>query len=210
MKKIIISAFILIFSVFLFAHLHGNGDNKPTAYSPVKPEYTKIAACPTYYEEAEAFDKDIFNIIKTASTAESLALLSGGRAGYILAGRTLKPGEGKYEAVVLGHGYSFLAGREAVISEADFSTLDFFTDLSEDEIIEKFGIINITAVDDVYEHLDQGMIITSWENTDYGRAQIAHVLDKNGSRVRLSRCPVLYCANTCDLTVVENVKKQFN
>jgi hypothetical protein len=44
----------------------------------------------------------------------------------------------------------------------------------------------------VYAFLDEGIVITSVENTDYARADLVHVLEADQSRrVTLSRTPIL-------------------
>lgn len=65
-------------------------------------------------------------------------------------------------------------------------------------IKEKHEQRKIQTVDNVYKYLDKGIVITSWENADYTKAEIFHLLERNGERVRLSRRPTLYCPNVCD------------
>jgi len=52
--------------------------------------------------------------------------------------------------------------------------------------------MNISQVENVYQYMDEGIIITSWENTDYNRAEIIHLLENNGRRVKLSRQATAY------------------
>ncbi len=65
-------------------------------------------------------------------------------------------------------------------------------ELSIDNIID-----NIQEVKNVYEHLNDGIVITSWENTDYAKANIVHVMKDNGERIKLSRRPTIYCPDFC-------------
>jgi hypothetical protein len=61
-------------------------------------------------------------------------------------------------------------------------------------------------VEDIYEYLDKGIVITSWENTDYRRTAIVHVIEDNQERLALSRRPTLYCPKFCQKELVEDIK----
>ncbi|MEX0918472.1 MAG: hypothetical protein WDZ85_00670 [Candidatus Paceibacterota bacterium] len=161
-------------------------------------EKIKIATCPTYYELSKSLNLEKYQVIKTSSTAQSLVLLESGQADMILAGRTLKPTEPQMDSLLIKEGYSFLSNQEATIFVDQLNGYNIYTDLDEEELKQKFPIKNIQAVASVDEYLDKGIIITSWENTDYNKASIVHLLEKNGERVKLSRQPTIYCPNACD------------
>jgi len=74
----------------------------------------------------------------------------------------------------------------------DLNRYDIYTNLDVALIKKLFSVEKVHQVDDVYESLDKGIVITSWENTDYARAEIVHVLQDSGEREPLSRRPTLY------------------
>jgi hypothetical protein len=153
----------------------------------------KIAVCPTYHKMAENIDAEEYEFIKTGATAESLNLLKNNKADMILAGRTLKPTEPKLKSLLVKkEGYSFLSDQVKVIKVRDLDNCDMYTDLDSALIKKTFSIKKINHVDDVYKFLDKGIVITSWENTDYAKAEIVHVLEDSGERAPLSRRPTLY------------------
>ncbi len=161
-------------------------------------EKIRIAACPSCYKVAGRLDTARYKIIPTQSTSQSIALLQAGQADMILAGRTLKPGEPLLDSVALGEGYSFLGSEEISIRSSQLDDYTFFTDLDAEKISTLFGITNVTHTDDVYEYLEKGIVLTTWENTDYGKARVVHVIENDGQRFALSRRPTLYCPKTCD------------
>lgn len=122
-----------------------------------------IAACPTCYELAKKLDSEKYDLIPTASTAESVALLVNKKADMILAGRTLKQYEPDLPSLILRDGYSFLGKEEQIINESDLAEYDIYTDLDREELQEVFGPLKFQTVEDVYQYLNDGLIITSWE-----------------------------------------------
>jgi hypothetical protein len=89
-------------------------------------------------------------------------------------------------------GYSFLSSVVNTITTLEYDDYDFYTDLDPAVLERELGISKITRVDDVYAFLDEGIVITSVENTDYARADLVHVLEADQSRrVTLSRTPIL-------------------
>jgi hypothetical protein len=161
------------------------------------PEKTKIAACPSCVEIARKLDPARYEIIATGSTAESIAILQSGGADMILAGRTLKPEEPKLDYYVVRDGYSLLAGQEISIFSDDLADYMIYTDQSADEIKKIFSVKNVLQTGNVYDYLGKGIIITSWENTDYSRAKIVHLYNNDGTRFEFSRRPTLYCLASC-------------
>ena len=152
--------------------IYENGDEK---------KRIKIAACPTCIDSVGTIEDERYEIVPTASTAESLQLLRYEEVDMILAGRTLKPGEAKMEAIVLEQGYSFLSKEGGFLYRDELHDQTFYTDLKKEEIEKKIALETIQEVEDVYEYIDQGIIITSWENTDYGRAKIVHIKERMGN-----------------------------
>ena len=153
----------------------------------------KIAVCPTYHKIVKDIDAEEYEFIETKSTAESLNLLKSNDVYMVLAGRVLKPSEPKLKSLLVKkEGYSFLSNQGKVVKFEDLNNYDIYTDLDDTLTKKAFSIKKINQVDDVYKFLDKGIVITSWENTDYARAEIIHVLEDSGERVSLSRRPVLY------------------
>jgi hypothetical protein len=153
----------------------------------------KIAVCPTYHKMAKNINAKEYEFIETKSTAESLNLLKSNNADMVLAGRVLKPSEPKLKSfLVKKEGYSFLSDQGKVVKVRDLNNYEIYTDLDDTLIKKSFPIKKINHVNDVYKFLDKGIVITSWENTDYARAEIIHVLEDSGERTALSRRPTLY------------------
>lgn len=200
-KKNILIIAVAITAVLFFISLSQNGELflASSRYpSQEKDKELVVAACPTFYYMLEELKIIGLKTIETNTTAESLYYLEQGKADLIIAGRALKPGEPEAFFKIIGPGYSFLADREFAISEKEMINYRFFTDLSLKELTEKFPHIakdKITVANNIYDHLSDGIIITSIENTDYSRAEIVHVFREDGSRHRFSRTPVIYYLN---------------
>jgi len=155
-----------------------------------------IAACPTYYYELiDQLDPKKYELFFSESTSRSVALLENNLVDAIISGRTLKPNEIDTYSLVLGKGYSFLSNVEMVVLADDLKNYNIYTDLEAEEIKNIFPINEISQVDDIYNHIDDGIIITSWENTDYNKAEIVHLMENNGRRVKLSRQPTIHYTN---------------
>ncbi len=183
-------AIILLFS-FILA--------RQRAFSPRLPaeSYEKpvVAACPTFYYLLEKLEENGFSVLRTKSTAESFYLLEKEEVDAAISGRATSPGEPDFSFNVIGPGYSFLSSKEKVIMENEMGFVDFFTDMEKEIILNDFPFIsenNLRQINDVYDYLEEGVIITSVLNTDYSRGRVVHVFRENGERVRLSRTPVFY------------------
>ncbi len=198
-NKIIIPLILTIVIVIGFFAFNFNKQNKDQVFTGKIPvqEKIKIAACPTCYKLSEKLGLEKYQVIKTNSTAQSVALLESGQVDMILAGRTLKSNEPKLDYLLIEEGYSFLSNQEATIFIDQLNNYNIYTDLNVAGLKEKLSIEKIQIVDNVYEYLDRGIIITSWENTDYNKAEFVHLLERNGERVKLSRRPTIYCPNIC-------------
>ncbi len=166
---------------------------------------TVIATCPSCLDIANRLDSDRYEIMATNSTAESIALIQSGRADAILSGRTLKPDEPLMDGHVIQDGYSFLSRQEMTVTDSELHAVTMYTDLDPETMRRSFGVENVTAVDDVYQHLDQGIAVTTWDNTDYTRAASVHVVTDTGDRLALSRRPTLYCPVTCNSTLQADI-----
>jgi hypothetical protein len=192
---IILGIATLILSVFIV--LQQNDSYLPAAIYHSLQEENKVtvAGCPTFYYMLDKLSNNGINVIKTNSTAESLRYLQESKADLIIAGRALKPEEPNFDSGIIGPGYSFVSENELLILDKQMGDYDFFTDLSAEEIIEKFPYIiydKILKVENVYDYLDAGIVITSVENTDYSKSEIVHVYTEDRSRHLFSRTPVIY------------------
>lgn len=190
-------ALLLIFFIFFLSACNLNKDKKDNDANLV-PTRLKIAACPTCYELIKDIQLDNYEIIPTMSTAESLLLLQNQEVDMILAGRTLKFDEPDLPHLLIKDGYSVLSAQEETIYLSELLDYIIYTDLNPQVVQSFFPAQVVNKVDDVYQYLDQGIIVTTWENTDYARASIVHLLENDGSRVELSRRPTVYCSQTCD------------
>jgi len=156
-----------------------------------------LATCPTYYDIAKKIDPENYQIIPTASTAESIYLLLQNKVDMILSGRTLKPEEPKMESLLIEEGYSFLSNYERTIYLNDLKNHIIYTDLNATVIKDIFAVERVFEVNDVYKYLNKGIIVTSWQNTNYHKSEIVHLLDNNGNRVKPSRQLSIYCPKNC-------------
>lgn len=180
---------------------------KRSATKSLDIEKIKVAACPTCFEMVKNVKADKYEIIKTRTTAESIALLENGQADIIMAGRTLKPNEPNLDHLLIDEGYSFLSSQTKTILADQLSDYDIYTDLETEALEKKLSVEKIQKVDNIYEYLDKGIIITSWENTDYTKANIVHVLEKDNKRMALSRRPAIYCPGSCESPIVQELAK---
>lgn len=176
---------------------------------PKKEEIT-ISACPTVYEEYKDKINLPYKLIPTNSTAESIRLLDNNIVDFALAGRTLKNNEGQKNTYTIRKGFAFIGIEEKSILLEDLVNYKIYTDLDINEIKEVFNIKELQFVDNVYDYIDKGVIITSWENLDYSKANIIHILDKDRKRVRMSRQPTLICSNNCSSVEMNNLINNLN
>jgi hypothetical protein len=196
-KKIFI-IFLIVVIIILFLFFFYNKQKEPY----------KISVCPTFYNFLNNnLDNEEFLVILTSSTSESLDLLEKKEVDYALGGRVLKPDEKKFNYHIIGEGLSFLSFASLTIYDYDLSRYPIFTDLDIQNIEDLFGKLDIQVVDNVYDYLEKGLIITSWDNTDYSRAEVAHLLRVDGSRNLYSRLPIVYCSKNCPDNVIEKIKK---
>lgn len=199
-RKILITSIILGFLALIFVLLNDNNKKNLSFQS------LSVATCPTFLESLENFWKDKGAVASTNNTAESLQLLSKNEVDFVISGRPLKPGEGEFEHFFINRsGYSFVGTFEANLYLSDLKNLPIYTDLDIDQIKKDLDLNNLIFIDNIYNRPQPSLAITSWENTDYSRAQIVHILNLDGSRHPLSRTPILYC-NKCAQEVVSMFK----
>lgn len=202
--QLFFTSLLIFFTLFLFAY-NLNNHKKDSDDKAIVNKF-KIAACPTCYDLIKNNQLDNYEIIPTISTAESLLLLQNKEVDMILAGRTLKFDEPDLPYLLIKDGYSILSNQEKTVYLSELSNYVIYTNLNPKVVQNFFPAQAVIKVDDVYQYLGQGIVITTWENTDYTRANIVHLLESNGSRMELSRRPTVYCAQTCDQTAQELVQ----
>ncbi len=170
----------------------------------LKAEIIKIAACPTFHYLLEEIDSDRIETIKTKSTAESIALLKEKEVDLIISGRALKEEEPDFLYKIIGPGYDFLFEQELFMTEKQMKDIIFYTDLSIENILEDFPYIEkVEKVENIFEYLDQGIIITKLKNKLEG--EIVHIFSENGIRPRLSRLPRLYSFSEEKLEMIKDI-----
>ncbi len=198
----ILIAFFIILSLYL-----GNNflDGIKAGISTFE-EKNKIAACPTYHYLEEKLPEN-FEIVKTDSTSQSFNLLNKGKVDLVFSGRTLKPQDPSYDYEIIGEGYSFINKNGGIILERDLKNYTLYTDLNSVEIKEKFSVKDIFEVENIYDFIDKGIVITSWDNTDYDRSELIHFLNDLGERNYLSRRLTLYCPLECDQEIAYKIKE---
>ncbi len=199
MKENIIYLFLL---PLLFLALSGivfnlSGDyNGVTGFITAEKDY-RIAACPTFHYKLEELEKNGFEVVRTDSTADNIRKLSEKTIDAFISGRALRPGEPDFRSEVVGEGFSFIFSEriDVTVEQLNYVDVVFYTDQDPGKVIETFGFVeeeNIEVTDSVYEKLDEGIVITSVENTDYSSSGMVNVYNEDGKRVRQSRTPVLY------------------
>jgi hypothetical protein len=197
-NKIFISVSLLIlFLVGFFFFVNTEKHYQDSANELSEFNQIKIAACPTCFELLASIDASAYEVIRTNSTAESIALLQDKKVDMILAGRTLKPYEPHMDSLLVKEGYSFLSNQEGTVYLNELKDEYIYTDLDIETMQIFFPFQKIEWVENVYEYLNRGIVITSWENSDYTKATILHVLEEYGERVSWSRQPTIYCPNFC-------------
>jgi hypothetical protein len=212
-KKTLIILGIAILILFVFIIFQQHDSRLPAAtYYPLQEENkVTVAGCPTFYYMLDKLSNNEIDVIKTNSTAESLYYLQKGKVDLIISGRNLRPDEPKFSFEIIGPGYSFISEKELLIFDKEMSNYDFFTDLSGKEIMKNFPYIiydKISEVENVYDYLNAGIIITSVENTDYSKSGIVHVYTEDGSRHSFSRTPIIYYSeNVNNLDYIKNILK---
>ncbi len=165
------------------------------AFLPARLNGLRVAACPTFHDELEILEDAGIITTYTNSTGESIRLLSNERVDLVFSGRRLRPEEPEFDHINFDEGYSFIGDNKFSINLSDITEFPFHTDLDKDTVLEDFPWIeeeNLREVDDPYLHLSTSIGITSFENTDYSRAEPVSVINWNGKRIRKSRVPTLY------------------
>ncbi len=211
-KNRILITLIILFLVSLSFFATGKEKEEETLASeacPIPLSEPKIAACPTFYEKALILNANGFRVVLSPSTSKSLELLKEEEVNYVLSGRSLMPGEDfKYQIIDDNEKrYSFLSSSSKTILSESLSEYIFYTDIPREKIEEDLNIVNIVEVQDVYNYLDKGLVLTRWSNTDFNRASVVHVLNSDNSRLRSSRLAHIYYLDDCDQEVIQNIIK---
>jgi len=173
----------------------------------INQEKVKIAVCPTFLSLASTLDQDEFEIIKTQSTSESLDLLNNKTVDYVLAGRPPKPHEKNYQTEFISKiGYSFVSKTEKAVTKDDLDKEKICSDLDEGKIDEGLHLKEVVQVNNILECPQESIVITSWDNTNYGEFWPVHVMNNDGLRHILSRTPIVYCKEACPLNIINQIK----
>lgn len=186
MRKVFYFSLLLLVSLFAISGYLSKQDESAEI---------KVAICPTYHYLEDSLLESNYRVIKTNSSSENFELLENRSTDLILTGRTAKPSEVITNLdfmVVEEEGYSFLSREPKIIQHSQMADLYFVTDLDEERLKKIFPIKNIEKVEDIYNHTNDKILITSWENTDFSKAEITHVLKDNGQRDPLSRRLSIY------------------
>lgn len=188
MKKEAISlalGFLLVFSALVYTGVDFNLRARLT-------DPTTVAACPTWHGFLPKLEVAGFETIKTKSTGQSVRAFRVGEADLFISGRPLRPEEPDLEGKRLGDGYSFISKESRSLMEDELSEIKIKTDLGKERILSDFPQIdNLKKTENVYSDLE-GVVITSYENTDYSKAEPVGVFDEYGQRLEKSRRPTLY------------------
>ncbi len=201
--------YIIIFIFLLFFFLNNRKEDQIASLSNfTEKDNLVVAGCPTFHYMLDKLDQEGISIIKTGSTGESLSLIENGLVDFVISGRSLREGEAKLSFHKIGRGYDVIHKDEIVIFEKEMGQISFLTDLDIDQVINDFEYIsdvNLVKINDLYEYLDKGVIITSLDGHLIGN--MAHILKENGSRVRLSRSPRIYFSSELEKEKLESIKE---
>lgn len=169
----------------------------------------KIAICPTYQYLKEEINNYGYEVVKTKSTAQSINLLRKGEVNIVLSGRKPMPNESDlaYKIILLPNRYSFLSKNSKTVFSEELKSLVVYTDQDTQAIKTIFNIDNVKKVENVYMFLDKGIVITSWDNTDYKKASVVHILENNKNRHQNSRIPIIYSK---DEKLLDQIYKSLN
>ncbi len=205
--KNLIFLFLLSVSIFISYFLIFNKNNEETVVDIIT-----IAACPTFYYRLDNLkNNENYSIILTDSTAISLEMLGKRQVDYAVGGREIMPYEPNFNYEAIGEGFSFISNESLVIYDNDLLSYTLYTDLDLDLLRSNFGDLNYEIVDDVYDYLkDNNIIITSWENSDFNRARIVHLLKDDNLRNIKSRLPTVFCQKTCNYDIIDDIKNLMN
>lgn len=210
MKKIILFS-IGIFSFLLLVLAYERSEDfilENEENESIEQKQIVVAACPTFYYMLDKIKEDrIANILRVENTGEGLKLMSERKIDVLVSGRALKIKEPDLPFMVVGPGYDFIYANEIVLNESEMMFVPFYTDLDLEEIVEDFEYIsteNIEKVDNVFNYLDQGVVVTLLE--DRMKGEPVHIIKNNETRVRLSRRPRMYYLPHIDKDTLKEVK----
>lgn len=166
-----------------------------------KQQLITIAICPTYQFLSVDLQSEKIKVINISSTSESVVLLRKGEVDVIISGRKPLPTEQdlSFKVIELVDHFSFLSNTLRSIYGDELITQEIYTDQNIEYIKEIFSLKNVVKVENVYDYLDKGIVITSWENTNYLNASLVHVLNMDGTRHVNSRTLVVYSLDEDDL-----------
>ncbi|MGM0438948.1 MAG: hypothetical protein ACQEP3_00720 [Patescibacteria group bacterium] len=193
MKKKILT-FIFVFAFIFLSYNFDIDDNFLKA--EVGRSLT-VVSCPTYHDYLPELSEKGFQIVRASSTKEALEIFENGEADFVISGRKLKSNEPNLKSLKIDNGYSFLAKEELTVTETELDEFDFYTDLNKKEVLNSFPQLedDLEKVKDPYSKIEEGIIITSFENTNYSKSELVHVTDEFGRRIKASRRPTIYFEN---------------
>jgi hypothetical protein len=209
MKKIILAiSLFFIFCATLLLMGSFSKEDEILGLEEAEKEILSVAVCPSFYNLLSG--NGSIDIIKTDSTSESLELIEKGEVDAVISGRALKKEEPQLSYQIIGDGYDFLYKDEVIILEKEMEFIPFFTNIDVDKIISDFQYIskeNILKVDNVFDYLEEGVVITLLEDKLIG--EVAHILKEDGTRVYLSRRPrIYYLGEEVKNEVINNILEQ--
>ncbi len=211
-KTIILSVVIVVLLIVAVVILSKENEEKRDEFieenSEVVSGKIKVAVCPTFYYFFDNLkDGDNIEVFKEKSTSEGLFLMEKGSVDVVISGRPLKQGETLLLSEKIGEGYDFIYKEEIVVFEEEMSEMLFYTDLEVEKVINDFKYIsskNITKIEKIEDYVERGVVITVLDNLLIG--EVVHILNQDGSRVRLSRLPRVYYPKETPRKNIEHLK----
>ncbi len=214
MKKKLIIIFVVIVAFFgIYAVL---SDSESPVSSVSSNQELKVAACPTFYYMLEKLEEEGIIAIRTESSAENFQLLEEGKADIVISGRALKKGDiERFDYLlfdIIGPGYALHFKEEIMILEEEMQFVPFYSYIDNKKIIEDFSYIseqNLQEIErqEINKYMEKGVVITSLAKSFEIKGELVHVFKEDGSRLRLSRAPVLYYPPVFNKAGVELVQE---
>ena len=215
-KKILLVTIALVLFFGILLYMRGNSDIEVGGeiMGEEVTEVKQIAVCPTMYGiMSKEIVYDDFVFLNVDSTSEGVLLLDSGGSDFVISGRIPVQEENIGEYVHLSDGidsFSFLSNVVDMAYTSELNNYEIYTDLEEGILEMTFGLEAVEYVENVYDFSFMGILVTSWNNTDYNKATIVHIMENDTERNILSRLPTLFCKTECLEEDVVKLTELFN
>ncbi len=171
-----------------------------------------VSTCSTFYSLLREESLKNITLIDLDSSQNALATAENTRINTALIGRKPKPKETVLNCIKLEgyEGYSFISSEEQTIYLTELQEQEIYTSLNPEKLSSKFNLNKVSRVENVYDYIDIGIGVISWESMNYAEANMVHVLNPDDSRFLPSRAPYLCCKNICDENIINQLTQSIN